>query len=154
MDLNRNRAPFSYGQDRSVPAFHAGNLFTVMDAKCALCARGARWIARNDRAHAFTIIPAQSPVGQALMVHYGLDPADPVSWLFIEEGRAYSSLDALVRVGWRLGGIWRGLSILRVLPTLVQDWLYRAVARNRYRLFGTSDLCALPDAEVQKRLLR
>jgi predicted DCC family thiol-disulfide oxidoreductase YuxK len=37
---------------------------------------------------------------------------------------------------------------------MVQDILYRAVARNRYRLFGSADLCTLPDPEVQKRLLK
>lgn len=131
-----------------------GALFTVMDARCSLCARGAAWIARNDTAHAFTIIPVQSDVGRALMLHYGLDPADPSSWLFVQDGRAYCSLDALIRVGWRLGGVWRVFVLLRVLPIAVQDILYRAVARNRYRLFGTADLCNLPDPEVQKRLLR
>lgn len=98
-------------------------------------------------------MPLQSDIGNALMRHYGLDPADPTSWLFIEDGRAYSSLDAYIRVGQRLGGIWRGLGLLRILPTAVQDVMYRAVARNRYRLFGTTDMCNLPDAEVQKRLV-
>jgi predicted DCC family thiol-disulfide oxidoreductase YuxK len=146
--------PFSYLQDTDVPDFVAGHVFCVMDARCSLCARGATWIAQNDKAQEFTIIPLQSKVGGALMIHYGLDPADPASWLFIEEGRAYSSLDAFIRVGRRLGGVWRGLSILRVLPASVQNTLYRAVARNRYKWFGTADLCSLPNAEVQRRLLK
>ena len=145
---------FSYRDDPAVPKFEAGTVLTVMDAQCALCARGARWIARNDRAGAFTIIPLQSEVGRALMVHYGLDPADPASWLYLEDGRAYSSLDAFIRVGRRLGGVWAGLAVLRIFPRRVQDVLYRAVARRRYRLFGSTDLCAMPDPEVQKRLLR
>lgn len=153
MSIICSRDPFSYLQDRSVPPFSAGQVFTVMDARCALCARGARWIARNDSKQQFTIVPLQSDVGNALMRHYGLDPADPTSWLYVEEGRAYTSLDAFMRVGRRLGGVWAGLGILRILPRTVQDILYRAVARNRYRLFGTADLCTLPDAEVQKRLL-
>lgn len=154
MSMIAAREPFSYQQDETVAPFVAGEVFTVMDAHCALCARGAAWIARNDRRGAFTIIPVQSPLGEALMRHYGLDPADPTSWLYVEHGLAYSSLDALIRAGWRLGGVWRGLAVLRLLPRPVQDTLYRAVARNRYRLFGRADLCALPDAEVQRRLLR
>jgi predicted DCC family thiol-disulfide oxidoreductase YuxK len=124
-----------------------------MDARCSLCARGATWIAHADRAGAFTIIPLQSDLGGALMRHYGMDPSDPTSWLFLEEGRAFSSLDALIRVGLRLGRIWKALILLRIIPKPLRDILYRAVARNRYRLFGTGDLCALPDPEVQKRLL-
>jgi predicted DCC family thiol-disulfide oxidoreductase YuxK len=149
-----NRDPFSYLRDNSVPDFAAGNVFTVMDARCSLCARGAAWIAQNDTAQEFTIIPLQSEVGGALMAHYGLDPADPASWLYLEDGLAYSSLDAFIRVSRRLGGVWKALYILRILPAPIQDVLYRAVARNRYRLFGTTDLCTLPNADVQKRLLR
>lgn len=153
MSMALNRDPFSWRHDTSIPDFRAGEVFTVMDARCSLCARGAAWIARNDTAAEFTIIPLQSAVGSALMRHYGLDPADPVSWLYLEQGRAYSSLDAFIRVGQRLGGVWKGLIVLRVLPVRLQDALYRYVARNRYRLFGTADLCSLPDPEVQKRLL-
>jgi len=151
-----SRAPFSYLHDTSVPPFRtggAGAVFTVMDARCSLCARGATWIARHDKKQEFTIIPLQSDVGHALMLHYGLDPGDPVSWLYLEDGCAYSSLDAFIRVGQRLGGVWQGLYALRILPTPVQNILYRWVARNRYRLFGVTDLCTLPEPEVQKRLL-
>lgn len=151
--MHLNRVPYTYLKDSSVPEFSAGDVFTVMDARCSLCARGATWIANNDKAQEFMIIPLQSNVGTALMLHYGLDPGDPSSWLYIEDGRAYSSLDALIRVGSRLGGVWKGLIILRILPPRLQDALYRAVARNRYRMFGQTDLCTLPDAEVQKRLI-
>jgi predicted DCC family thiol-disulfide oxidoreductase YuxK len=36
----------------------------------------------------------------------------------------------------------------------VRDSLYAWLARNRHRLFGRADLCALPDPAFQKRLLR
>lgn len=153
MPLILDREPFSYLHDRSVPPFPAATIFTVMDAHCALCARGATWIARNDGALEFRIIPLQSPLGKALMLHYGLDPADPASWLYLEEGRAYSSLEALIRVGRRLGGVWWLLGAVQILPVSLQDRLYRLVARNRYSMFGRADLCNLPDPEVRKRLL-
>ncbi|MFT6453053.1 MAG: putative DCC family thiol-disulfide oxidoreductase YuxK [Halocynthiibacter sp.] len=146
-------AAFSHRQDDDVPKFADSGAVCVMDARCSLCARGATWIARNDRKGVFRIIPLQSDLGGALMRHYGMDPADPTSWLFLNEGQAQTSLDALIGVGLRLGGIWKGLILLRILPKGLRDILYRAVARNRYRLFGTADLCALPDPEVQKRLL-
>jgi len=153
-DVQSGRARFSWREDPAVPAFDAGPVFTVMDAHCALCARGAAWIAANDRRGEFRIVPAQSPVGAAMLRHYGLDPDDPATWLYVEEGHAHASLDALMRAGRRLGGVWRGLALLRVLPRGLRDRLYRLVARNRYRVFGRADLCAMPDPEVQRRLLR
>ena len=152
-EFTSKREAYSYRSDPMIPTFDEEGPRTVMDANCSLCARGARWIVHNDSRDEFKIIPLQSDLGRALMVHYGLDPEDPLSWLFLENGHAYNSLDALIRAGWRLGGIWRGLSALKLLPRSIQDRLYSFVARNRYRFFGRTDLCSLPDAQVQKRLL-
>jgi len=145
------RAPFSYRD--VLPDFDDAGPRTVMDARCGICAKGARWIARNDTEQAFRIIPMQSDLGAALLGHYGLDEEDPMSWLFLEDGRAYTSLDAVMRVANRLGGGWRLLGALRILPRGLQDAAYGLVARNRYRLFGTADLCNLPDPAIQARLL-
>lgn len=146
--------PYSYKQGPALSGFDGGDCFTVMDAHCALCAKGAKWIAHNDKAGTFKIVALQSQFGQALMIHYGLDPDDPTSWLFVEDGQPYSSLEAYIRVGNRLGGIWRILSALRIIPRPLQDILYRSIARNRYRLFGRTDLCNLPDPQIQKRLIQ
>jgi predicted DCC family thiol-disulfide oxidoreductase YuxK len=35
----------------------------------------------------------------------------------------------------------------------LRDGLYRLVARNRYRWFGRTDICAMPDPGVRKRLM-
>ena len=101
------RPPYSYLDDPEVPTFDALRHLAVMDAQCALCARGARWIARHDRREEFRILPIQTPLGAALLRHYGMDPDDPNSWLYLTEGRAYSSLDATIRVAQHFGGLWR-----------------------------------------------
>ena len=146
------RPAYSYRDDPRVPDFDDGGPRTVMDASCGLCARGARWIATHDRHARFRIIPMQSELGRALFCHYGLDPEDPVSWLLIEDGQAYEATEAIIRTGRRLGGVWTGLALLRALP--FRDRAYHAVARHRYRLMGRTDLCAMPDPEIQRRLLR
>jgi len=151
--MKLNNPIYSYRQDPEIPPFPDDGPVAVMDAHCAICARGARWIAHNDSEGEFTIVPLQSELGNALMRHYAMDPDDPLSWLYLQEGKGYTSLDAAIRVGQRLGGVWRGLVVLRIFPLIVQDWLYGLVARNRIRLGGTADLCNMPDAEVQKRLL-
>lgn len=145
---------FSWRSDAAVPAFADTGPVTVMDAHCGLCARGARWIARNDTEAAFRIIPLQSDLGAALMRHFGMAPDDPLSWLYLEDGCGYSSMDATILVGRRLGGIWRSLALLRIVPKRLRDIGYGMVARNRYKIMGRVDLCAMPDPAVQARLLQ
>ncbi len=141
------KPPYSYRVDENVPQFSDTGPFTVMDAHCSLCACGAKWIAHNDYQEVFRVIPLQSDLGNALMLHYEMDPADPMSWLFVEDGCAYSSMDAIIRVGNRLGRIWKALNILRVIPRQAQDYIYGLFARNRYRFFGKTDCIAwlMPD---------
>jgi predicted DCC family thiol-disulfide oxidoreductase YuxK len=41
---------------------------------------------------------------------------------------------------------------MRVLPRPAREWIYRRIARNRFR-FGTTDMCALPDPQLTRRLM-
>src|SRR4051794_34423727 len=98
-----DRPPYSYRDDPAVPAFDDAGPLALVDGDCALCSRMARWICRLDRKGEFHIAPVQGKLGRALAAHYGLDADDPTTWLYLEDGRAYGSLDAAIRAGWRLG---------------------------------------------------
>tara|TARA_R110001599_G_C12073197_1_gene644301 strand:- start:347 stop:808 length:462 start_codon:yes stop_codon:yes gene_type:complete len=146
------RTAYSYREDPAVPAFDDGGQIAVMDGHCALCSWGARTIAKLDKAGTFRLCPTQSKTGDALVRHFGLDPGDPETWLFIEEGQAWSGMEAIIRIGARLGGAGRLASLLRVLPRGLREWIYRRIAHNRYR-FGKSDMCATPDEKLCRRLI-
>ncbi len=148
-----DRPPYAYRADPAVPAFPDDGPVVFMDGECLLCTTGARLIARFDRKGEFRICRTQSPTGQAVLTHFGLEPADPDSWLYLEDGKAATSLDAMIRAGARLGGPGRALRVFRILPRALQDWLYRRLARNRYRLFGRTDMCAVPDPGLRARLM-
>lgn len=125
----------------------------VMDGTCALCSWGARMIHRLDRTREIRIATIQGKTGAALMRAHGLDPLDPDSWLFIEDGTVWRDFDAVIRVGERSGGWGRACSVLRLIPRSLRDWLYARMARNRYAMFGRGDMCALPDPAFRARLL-
>ena len=144
---------FSYRDDPAVPAFDDAVPLTVMDGDCAVCTLGARMISRFDRTGEIRICPGSTPLGRALLAHYGINPDEPESWLYLIDGQAYTSIDAMVRVGRRCGGVGWALQVLRIFPRVVQDWLYARLVRNRYRWFGHADMCAVPDARLRARLM-
>ena len=148
-----SRTPYSYRTDPNVPAFEDSRPVTVMDGECVLCTIGARLIARFDKAAEFRICRVQTLLGHALFRHYGLSPGDPESWLYIVDGQAFTSLDAMIRAGRRMGGPGWLLQPLRLMPRAIQDWLYRKLARHRYRLFGRTDMCGVPDPGLRARLM-
>ncbi|MEM9900279.1 MAG: DUF393 domain-containing protein [Pseudomonadota bacterium] len=145
---------FSFRDDANVPDFEDRHPVAVMDAECAVCSWGARMIHRLDKSGTVRICPIQSPLGQALLVHYGLRADDPSTWLFIDDGLPYTDFDGVIYAGRRLGGWGRLAGVLRLCPKPARDWLYRRLARNRYAIFGPGDMCALPDPAFQSRLLK
>lgn len=99
-------------------------------------------------------MPGADATGQGAFAALRAGGGRSPSWLFIEDGIAHSDCDALVQAGRRLGGLGRLAAPLRILPRGLRNWLYRRFARNRYHLFGRSDMCAIPDPAFQRRLLR
>jgi predicted DCC family thiol-disulfide oxidoreductase YuxK len=74
----------------------------------------------------------------------GIDPDDPLTFLVIDRGRRMTESDAAIHVVTELGGAWRLIEIVRIVPRGWRDALYRLLARNRYRWFGKRSTCYLP----------
>ena len=130
------------------------DILIVVDAQCALCGGGARWIAHRDNDQRFRIVPMQSALGRHLFRQHGIDPDDPASWLYLEDGKPLTGMEAWARVGQVIGGLARLLTLLLLIPRPLRDRLYSFVARNRIRFFGRDDLCRMPDPAIAQRLMQ
>jgi predicted DCC family thiol-disulfide oxidoreductase YuxK len=145
--------PYSWRQDPAVPAFPDDRPVIVFDGHCVLCSRWARFIVRHDTAKQFRLLPAQSPTGRALYVHYGLDPEDYETNILLADGVAWLKSESVIRTALRLGFPWSLVAALLVLPFGWRERLYGLLARNRLRLFGRSDSCMLPVPGQEDRFL-
>lgn len=133
----------------------AADAVIVFDGVCALCNRWVRFLLRFDTRGRYRFAAMQGTQGRALLQAHGLDPEDPSSFLLLEQGRAWTDTDAILRVLTGLGGAWRLVRVLRWLPRGLRDRAYRAyraLARNRYRWFG-HDTCFLPTPAQAARFL-
>ena len=126
----------------------------VFDGVCVLCSGGVRFLVPRDRAGRFRFAAMQTETGRRLLARHGIDPDDPVSFLLLEGGRAYTDSSAALRILVLLGGWWRLAGVLYVVPRFLRDAVYRFVARRRYRWFGRRETCFMPTAETAHHFLR
>jgi predicted DCC family thiol-disulfide oxidoreductase YuxK len=147
------REAYSYRSDPSVPAFADDKPVIIFDGHCVFCSAWARFVLRVDRKGRYRLLPAQSKLGEALYVHYGLDPREYESNILLKDGHAYFKADGSIRMAQGLGFLWSMAVLLRILPGRWNDALYDLVARNRYRVFGRSDVCYAPQEKYRDRFL-
>ncbi|MDQ1154003.1 thiol-disulfide oxidoreductase DCC family protein [Brevundimonas sp. SORGH_AS_0993] len=144
------RGPYSYSDDPAVPDFPDDRPLVLFDGDCALCSGSARKILKHDRGGVFRLAPTQSPLGRALLTHYGVDPDDPYTMLLIQDGRARERSDGVLAIAARLPLPWRLAVLVRIVPRVLRDAAYDVVARRRRRFPGPS-WCALPPKGVDMK---
>jgi predicted DCC family thiol-disulfide oxidoreductase YuxK len=124
----------------------------LYDGDCALCAGSVRFLAPRDTRGRIVYASIAGPRGRPLACAAGIDPDAPSTVLLVAGGRTYQRSDAvlealrLIRPPWPLIG-----RVGQMVPRAWRDWLYRLIARNRYRLFGRA--CLMPDPAWADRVL-
>ena len=126
-----------------VDAHTAEGSYTVLyDGGCPLCARWAFRLREWDREGALSFLPSTDPRVGDRFPEITPGALEASLHLVASDGRVWEGADAveeLLRIlpqGKWLGGVFR-LPLARPLAR----WLYRLVARNRYRL-SCQDHCS------------
>lgn len=129
----------------------------LIDGVCALCEGAVRFVLDHERPGAppLRFAPLQSDAGQRLLRDAGL-PSDYLDGVVFvaPDGRALTGADAALHVARWLSQPWRGLAAVgRAMPRVLRDGVYGVVARSRYRVFGTKEVCGLPTQVERARML-
>ncbi|MEH7113920.1 thiol-disulfide oxidoreductase DCC family protein [Neobacillus niacini] len=124
----------------------------LFDGVCNLCNSSVQFIIKRDPKSHFKFASIQSETGRSLLKQYGFDK-EIDSFILIENQRIYLKSSAALRVCRNLNGMWKLLTILRILPAPFRDFFYDIVAKNRYKWFGKKESCMIPTKEMKKRFL-
>ncbi len=124
----------------------------LYDGVCIFCSRWVRFVATRDVAKRFRFTAIQSDYGRRLAQTLGIDAASPDTNAVVLNGRSLFKSDAAIAVISSLP-YWRWVRALKLVPKSLRDAVYDLVARNRYRIFGTSSACYLGDASFSSRVL-
>ena len=128
----------------------------LFDGVCNLCSATVRFVIARDPHARFRFAALQGHAARRLLAERGLPApaaAEPDSIIVLTGGGALERSDAALAVAAGLRFPWPLLGVFRVVPRGLRDWLYRIVARNRYRWFGKADACMVPTPELRARFI-
>jgi predicted DCC family thiol-disulfide oxidoreductase YuxK len=127
------------------------------DGVCRFCDGAVRWLLDRDPEARLRFAPLQGETAAALRTRHPEFPTDVETLVYVETDASgehiYLRSDAIFRVVEQVRSPWRHVARLRWLPRWLTDAVYRVFVRNRYRIFGKLDECAIPTADERTRFV-
>lgn len=126
----------------------------VFDGVCNVCAGWVKFVHARDPEGRFHFASIQSDSGHTLMQWAGLDAGNVDTMLYVENAVAYTRSTAFLKIVRHFPDAWPLLSQGGLfIPAFARNFFYNRFAQNRYRLFGQSEHCLIPDAALAARFL-
>lgn len=130
-----------------------GHSIVLFDGVCHLCQGAVKFIIKRDPAGRFHFASLQSAAASRLLHGTEGQAEMPDSIVLIERGVCYTRSAAALRIAKGLRFPWPLLYAFIAVPRGLRDMVYKAVAKNRYRLFGKDEACLVPTKEIKDRFL-
>ena len=122
------------------------NPIIAFDGVCNLCNGFIQWLIKRDKKKQFRYTTLQSKVGELLVKNMDVEE-DSVVLVYKE--KIYTLSDVGLKCMQILGGGWNLVYSLIFLPKKLRDFVYKWIARNRYKWFGKSEVCMIPDPSIK-----
>jgi predicted DCC family thiol-disulfide oxidoreductase YuxK len=111
----------------------------LFDGICNLCDASVRFIIKRDKKSYFSFVSQQSEEGKALIKKHRLEEKDSI--FYLSQAKVYSESTAIIEIVKHLDGAWKILAIFRFVPLRIRDFIYRGIAKWRYKIFGKKEIC-------------
>jgi predicted DCC family thiol-disulfide oxidoreductase YuxK len=125
----------------------------IFDGVCNFCNGAVTFIIDHDPEGMFSFTPMQSDLAKELAEKYSIDTVGLDTFILIKNGRSYIRTSGALEICKDLSGFWYLFRIFKMVPARIRDVVYRALAKNRYKLFGRQSECMVPTEEVKGRFI-
>lgn len=125
----------------------------LFDGACNFCSGSVNFLIRHDKEAKFRFASLQSEAGKKLLAQHGLHDLPLSTSVLIDGDKVFMNSDGVLETARRMGGVYALAAGLLFIPRPLRDWAYGVFARNRYKLFGRSEMCMVPTPDVRRRFL-
>ena len=123
------------------------------DGVCTLCNRGVNFLIKHDKKGVLKFASLQSEYAQNVVPKALLDRDNLDTIIVYTDGKFYERSKAVLKLCKVLSGGFYVVLIGYLIPRFIRDGLYRFIANNRYRWFGTQSQCRVPTPALKERFL-
>jgi predicted DCC family thiol-disulfide oxidoreductase YuxK len=120
----------------------------LFDGICNLCNASVRFISKHDKNSNIQFASLQSEKAKELLKNSAFNNENLNSIVFIADQKIFLKSDAAIEIAKLLNGFPHYLKYVQFIPRPVRDFVYDLIAKNRYRLFGTS--CTIQPSNQKK----
>lgn len=125
----------------------------LFDGVCNFCNGTVNFVIKRDRKNKLRFAALQSFAAGQLLEQYGLPQSGMKSFVFIENGKAYTQSTAALKVCRYMNWLWPLCYTFIIIPRFIRDGVYNWIAKNRYKWFGVQQQCMIPSAQVKAKFL-
>ncbi len=137
-----------------------GDDFIILyDGLCGLCNRLNRFIMKRDVEGRFRFASLESEFAKELLNGHGRTTVELETLYLVrdyatEREELFSKSTAVLLILGELRGYELLIAIVKSLPTVLTDFGYDLIAKNRYRFFGRYETCPLPQPGERERFIQ
>jgi predicted DCC family thiol-disulfide oxidoreductase YuxK len=124
----------------------------LFDGECGFCNKSVQFFLKHERKKTMHFVPLQSETGMAIRNYFEIDPKID-SIILIRDYSAYIKSCAALRLTLYMKGLWPLMSVFLIIPPFLRNPVYDFIARNRMKIFGKVESCALIPVEDRVRIL-
>ena len=126
-------------------------LVVFYDGECGFCNKSVQFILKNASTKDVFFSSLQSDFSIKFFHDHHFPQPDLSTFYYFEEGSIYSKSTAVLKIVPKLKWYFQFLWIGYLIPRILRDKLYDAIAKRRNKL--APGFCAMPTAEERKRFL-
>lgn len=116
----------------------------IYDSECVMCSTWVLFVLRRDTKQQFKFTPLNGQYAQQFFAANQIVRTETI-WLIDSDHHFWHSSSATLRVISRLGGIYRVVALLLLIPKFIRNSVYFFISKRRRLLMKRSVCPVMPD---------
>ncbi len=137
---------------KSIKPNNQNHIILIFDGECLFCNAFFRFLLKRDKRKIIKYATFQSTFAQELINTHFRNVEVPDTVLLWQNEKLYIKSEAALRSITCLRGAWSLAKVLLYVPTVIRNWLYDYIARNRYKWFSKGK-CVIPENNWPDRFI-